>query len=232
MSPSVAFMTRSRGASDPVPQRLLAAASRLFAQQGFRGTSVQEIVEAAHVTKGALYHYYGSKDDLLYDIYHRVLALQTERLEAIAGEDASATDRLRRAYVDVFDTTAANANDMVIFFREMHHLSAAKQRKVRDERRRYHETFRSLVEQGQRTGQFRDNIAADLVVHSFFGAVHHLTTWFRPNGPMSAHDVGETFAELLLSSLAPTDRRAPLRASARVAPPGAEEPRPRGTRGG
>jgi AcrR family transcriptional regulator len=209
MSTSVTFMARTRSgvAGDPVPQRLLAAATRLFAQQGFRGTSVQEIVEAAQVTKGALYHYYGSKDDLLFDVYHRVLALQTERLEAIAGADASATERLRRAYVDVIDTTAANADDMLVFFREMHHLSAAKQRKVRAERRRYHETFRSLVEQGQRTGEFRDDIAADLVVHSFFGAVHHLTTWFRPDGPMSAADIGETFAELLLSSLTPRTLR-------------------------
>ena len=44
------------GDGTPVPQRLLAAATRLFAEQGYDRTSVQEIVEAAGVTKGALYH--------------------------------------------------------------------------------------------------------------------------------------------------------------------------------
>ncbi|HWM40698.1 MAG TPA: helix-turn-helix domain-containing protein, partial [Streptomyces sp.] len=57
------------GGVPPVPQRLMAAATRLFSEQGYDRTSVQEIVEAAGVTKGALYHYFGSKDDLLHEIY-------------------------------------------------------------------------------------------------------------------------------------------------------------------
>ena len=63
-----------------VPERLVQVASRLFADRGFEGTSVQEIVEAASVTKGAMYHYFGSKDDLLYEIYGRVLRMQMEQL--------------------------------------------------------------------------------------------------------------------------------------------------------
>ena len=48
-----------------MPERLLRAATTLFAEHGFDGTSVQEIVEAAGVTKGAMYHYFASKEDLL-----------------------------------------------------------------------------------------------------------------------------------------------------------------------
>ncbi|KOG87710.1 TetR family transcriptional regulator, partial [Streptomyces varsoviensis] len=66
----------TEGDAKPVPQRLLAAATRLFADQGYDRTSVQEIVEAAGVTKGALYHYFGSKDDLLHEVYARLLRLQ------------------------------------------------------------------------------------------------------------------------------------------------------------
>ena len=72
------------GNGTPVPQRLLAAATRLFAERGYERTSVQEIVEAAGVTKGALYHYFGSKEDLLQEVYARVLRLQQERLDAYA----------------------------------------------------------------------------------------------------------------------------------------------------
>ena len=73
------------GDGTPVPQRLLAAATRLFAERGYDRTSVQEIVEAAGVTKGALYHYFGSKDDLLHEVYARVLRVQQERLDALRG---------------------------------------------------------------------------------------------------------------------------------------------------
>ena len=48
-----------------VPERLLRHAIILFAQRGFDATSVQDIVDAANVTKGAFYYYFTSKDDLL-----------------------------------------------------------------------------------------------------------------------------------------------------------------------
>lgn len=83
------------GDGTPVPRRLLAAATRLFAERGYDRTSVQEIVEAAGVTKGALYHYFGSKDDLLHEVYARVLRVQQERLDAFADADAPVEERLR-----------------------------------------------------------------------------------------------------------------------------------------
>ena len=47
--------------------------------------SVQEVVERAGVTKGAMYHYFRSKDDLLFGIYERMLSLQKEHLDEIVG---------------------------------------------------------------------------------------------------------------------------------------------------
>lgn len=187
----------------PVPQRLLAAATRLFADQGYDRTSVQEIVEAAGVTKGALYHYFGSKDDLLHEVYGRVLRLQQERLDALAGTDAPVERRLRQAAADVVVTTIENLDDTKIFFRSMHHLAPEKLRQVRAERRRYHERFRALVEEGQRLGVFSRATPADLVVDYHFGSVHHLSSWYRPDGPLAAQEVADHLADLLLRALRP-----------------------------
>ena len=52
-----------------VADEVTRAAVELFAAQGYANTSVQQIVEAAGVTKGAMYHYFESKDDLLFAIY-------------------------------------------------------------------------------------------------------------------------------------------------------------------
>ena len=194
---------RQGGAERPVPQRLLAEATRLFAERGFEGTSVQEIVEAAGVTKGALYHYFGSKDDLLHEIYGRLLRLQQERLDGVADSGGSATQRLRAAAADVIVTTLENLDDAMIFFRSMHQLTAEKQQQVRAERRRYHERFRALIEEGQRTGEFAADLAPDLVVDYHFGAVHHLSSWYRPHGEFSAQQVADQLAELLMRSLRP-----------------------------
>ncbi len=187
----------------PVPQRLLAAATRLFAEQGYDRTSVQEIVRAAGVTKGALYHYFGSKDDLLHEVYGRVLRLQQERLDAFAGADAPVERRLRDAAADVVVTTIENLDDTKIFFRSMHHLGPEKLKQVRAERRRYHERFRALVEEGQRSGVFGSATPADLVVDYHFGSVHHLASWYRPDGPLSARQVADHLADLLMRALRP-----------------------------
>ncbi len=184
-----------------VPQRLLAEATRLFAERGFDRTSVQEIVEAAGVTKGALYHYFGSKDDLLHEVYARVLRLQTERLERIAAGPEPVADRVRHAAADVVVSSIQNLDDTKIFFRSMHQLSPEKQKAVRADRRRYHERFRELLEEGRREGVFRDEPLPDLVVDFFFGSVHHLGTWYRQDGPLSAEQVAAQFADLLLHSI-------------------------------
>jgi AcrR family transcriptional regulator len=190
-------------ATSGVDERLLAEATRLFARQGFDRTSVQEIVEAAGVTKGAMYHYFAAKDDLLHEIYGRVLREQIERLEKVAASEAPAAERLSKAAADVVITTIENLDDVKIFVQSMHHLTPAKQRAVRAERRRYHERFRSLVEEGQQNGAFRLDVPADLVVEYFFGSVHHLGVWYRRNGRLSPSDVAAHFATLLLTSLSP-----------------------------
>jgi AcrR family transcriptional regulator len=184
-----------------VQARLLAAASALFAERGFAHTSVQDVVERAGVTKGAMYHYYSSKDDLLQEVYSRLLALQSERLEEIAGRPLPAAERLRAAAADVVVTTLEHLDDAVVSMRSMHMLPEERQAAVRAGRRRYHERFRALVEEGQRSGELRADVPADLAVHQFFGGVHHLGTWYRPEGELRPGEIGGTFADLLLRGL-------------------------------
>jgi AcrR family transcriptional regulator len=193
----------ARSGVRPLPERLLDTATRLFAENGYENTSVQEIVAAAGVTKGAMYHYFAAKDDLLYEIYHRLLALQTERLERLAGGAGSPEERLRAAVMDVIDTSCAHLDGLTVFFRSMHLLPEDKRKAVRAERRRYHERFRSLVQEGQRDGTFRADVPADLAVNFLFGAVHQLSTWWRPDGTLGAREVGDYYVGLFLGGLRP-----------------------------
>lgn len=187
-----------------VVERLIAAATRLFASQGYEATTVQEVVAEAGVTKGAMYHYFTSKDDLLYEIYHRILTLQFERLKQFAEADGPIEERLRHAAIDVITTTAKAFDDLTVVVRSMHLLEPKKQRRVRSERRRYHELFRDMIEEGQRTGVFRGDVEADFVVDYFFGAVHHLPTWYRPSGRVGGAELGDLYAGLLLEGLRTT----------------------------
>lgn len=187
-----------------IPERLIEVARQLFAEKGFEATSVQDIVATAGVTKGAMYHYFASKDDLLAEIYARVLRWQMERLETFVHQDAPVAERVHAAAADVVVTTIEHLDSTIVFFRSLHQLSPAQQSEVRAARRRYHAEFRGMLLEGQEAGVFRDDIDADLVVDYFFGSVHHLPMWWKAGGGLTAAEVGSTFATLLLSSLRPS----------------------------
>jgi AcrR family transcriptional regulator len=193
--------TTRPAAGRPVKERLLRVATRLFARHGFEGTSVQDIVDAAGVTKGAMYHYYGSKDDLLYEVYHQLLTMQMSHLTDIAKGSGTAEERLRGAAIDVVESSLANLDELIVFFRSLHMLPDDRQTQVRAERRAYHDIFRGLVEEGMAGGVFRTEVSADVIVHYFLSAVNQLGSWFRPDGPLTARQVGEQYAELLLGGM-------------------------------
>ncbi len=193
--------TERTGNRTPVKERLLHVATRLFARHGFESTSVQDIVDAAGVTKGAMYHYYGSKDDLLFEVYHQVLSMQISHLDEIAAGPGTAEQRLRAAAADVVRTSLDNLDDLIVYFRSLHMLPDDKQAQVRAERRRYHDKFKALVEEGVAAGTFRADISPDIVVHYFLSVVNQLGSWYRPDGPLSPDQVGELFTELLIGGL-------------------------------
>jgi AcrR family transcriptional regulator len=185
----------------PVKERLLRVATRLFARNGFEGTSVQDIVDAAGVTKGAMYHYYGSKDDLLYEVYHQLLTMQMTRLNEIVKSPGTPEERLRAAAADVVESSLQNLDDMIVFFRSLHMLPEDRQTQIRAERRAYHDQFKALVEEGMADGSFRTAVPSDIVVHFYLSTVNQLGSWFRPDGLMSGAEVAQQYTELLIGGL-------------------------------
>src|SRR6478736_6905801 len=99
------------------------AAVELFARQGYANTSVQQIVDAAGVTKGAMYHYFESKDDLLFGIYERLLTLQKAHLGDIIGRGGTVDEVLRAVCVDVLETSIDSMEEGAVFFRSLNMLS-------------------------------------------------------------------------------------------------------------
>jgi AcrR family transcriptional regulator len=181
--------------------RILRAAVRLFAEKGFDATTVQEVVTAAEVTKGALYHYFDSKDDLLYEIYHSLIGVQTADLDAIVARDLGPAETVRAILVNLVTTTAARIDETAVFVREMHKLAAERMAAFRADRRRYHRTFREVVEKAQASGEFNATVPADTVVLIALGVVNQLPTWYRPDGPKSAEQLAEEISDFVLAAL-------------------------------
>jgi AcrR family transcriptional regulator len=185
----------------PIPEKLMHASVELFAEHGYAQTSVQQIVDAAGVTKGALYHYFKSKDDLLFDIYDRILSLQRKHLDEIVvrGEDPVRTIRL--VCEDVIVTSIEWMHEGTVFFRSQHMLTAARQQEVKRRRREYNDAFEAILERGRSDGLFRTDIPPAILIANFFSDVHYLGQWYSPGGLLSKEQVASELTDLYLAGL-------------------------------
>ncbi|KAA9111367.1 TetR/AcrR family transcriptional regulator [Microbacterium rhizomatis] len=196
-------MKESRVAED-----VTRAAVELFATQGYANTSVQQIVEAAGVTKGAMYHYFESKDDLLFGIYETLLSLQKSRMDEIIARGGAVGDVLRAVCVDVVETTIEFLPEGTVFFRSAHLLSEPRRHEVTRRRREYHDEFSQLIVRGQNEGVYRTDIPLAVLVAHFFSDVHYLSSWYSPDGPEGKTLVAEQLADLFMISIRRTDASA------------------------
>jgi AcrR family transcriptional regulator len=186
-----------------VRARVITAAVELFASKGFDGTSVQEIVQRAEVTKGAMYHYFTSKDDLLYEIYHGLISTQLADLDEILSRRMSPPDTIRAIIANLVETTAARVEEAAVFVREMHRLDDERLAAIRADRRRYHETFRGLVAKAQADGSLSAVTSAETVTLMVFGVINQLPTWYRPTGPKTSAEFAEEVTAFVLAALRP-----------------------------
>jgi AcrR family transcriptional regulator len=189
----------------PVADAVLKAALDLFASQGYATTSVQQIVEAAGVTKGAMYHYFQSKDDLLFAIYDRILTLQKRRLDEIVAQGGATLDVIRAVCVDVVETSIDLMPEGTVFFRSMHMLTPARNQEVTRRRREYHDEFAALVARAQAEGVVRTDVPRPVLIAHFYSDVHYLSYWYSPSGPESKTEVANQLADLFLRSITVED---------------------------
>jgi AcrR family transcriptional regulator len=193
-----------------VRARVLDAAVELFGQQGYERTSVAQVVAVAGVAKGGFYHHFASKEDLLYEVYGDLISRQLAAMDVIVAAGHSPAETLRALVVDLVVSTAESARRALVFWREMHRLGDERSEQYRSQRRRYHDTVRRVVGDGQASGEFASTVSADTVTFTIFGVVNELPTWFRPSGRKRPQQLGDEIAAFVLAGLqATTDSRPP-----------------------
>ncbi|MDQ1719594.1 MAG: hypothetical protein QOE89_3547, partial [Pseudonocardiales bacterium] len=195
---------RMSSATEPTTkQRIIAAAVALFAERGFDATSVNEVVARAAVAKGALYHHFASKDDLLYEVYRELIDRQVQGLERILEQRLSAAETLRALITDLVVTTAARAAEATVFFHEGHRLSDVNQERVRRARRTIHDAVIELVRAGQQNSEFSAIASPEIVTFTVFGLINGLPIWYQPGGGKTPAEIATELSDLILAGLRP-----------------------------
>ncbi len=180
---------------------LVDAAAALFAQQSYAETSVQDVCEAAGVTKGSFYYHFRSKEEVLYEIYARMFRVQLSDLEEVSSSDAAVIEKLRAVADGVVRSSIEHLHEATVFWQSLPNVSEGMRTRLRAQRREYHERIKALIEQGQAERTLRTDLPADIMVNFFYGAVHRLDDWYRHGGAYDGAQVGQAYAELFVSSV-------------------------------
>jgi AcrR family transcriptional regulator len=182
-------------------QAIIDAALDLFQRLGFHATSVQDITEAAGVTKGAFYHHFPSKEDLLLLIHDDYIDYQLKAVRAELGKPGTARERLSGLIRCVLEGVEQYHANVVIFFQERRYLTGDRFTHIRDRRDELEGEFRSLIQRGIRSGEFRRDLDGPVTCLGIIGMCAWTYQWFSPKGRLPIHSIAKQFTAMVLDGI-------------------------------
>lgn len=191
------------------PQRtrrqLVDSALHLFFRHGFDRTSLQQIVEEAGLTKGAFYHHFQSKEDLLWQIQDEYLETQRDGALAIIDKGGPAVEQVRSLIELSLVGVAEHRPHVAIFQQEQRHLTGERLAEITRKRDEVEALFRGAVQSGIDEGAFRADVSARIVTFGILGMCAWAFHWFNPRGRLGIGDVAEQFCAMILDGLVVED---------------------------
>ena len=210
-------MTNSESFSSPFPsaaqrQRdreskrdaVLKAAVLLFNDKGFHATSVDDIAQALGVTKPVIYHYIGSKDQVLFHCVEAGLSQllgAAEKSHEIAG---NGRERLA-AFLNLYAEIIMDDFGACVIRTSEEQLSPESRIHFRALKRKVDEAIRRHVAEGVADGSVEtDNVA--LAAATAAGAINWTARWFDPEGPLDRSAMADFIVNQLMFGLVPRDK--------------------------
>jgi AcrR family transcriptional regulator len=178
---------------------ILRAAGREFRVRGFAETGMRDIAAAAALSPANLYNYFHGKHDILFFCQDNSLDRMIAALDKARRMRANAAAKLRVVIVShlrcVLDEVEGSAAHLVTAA-----LPPRQQRYLVAKRDKYEEGVRNLIVAGVRSGEFSPYDPA-LAVRAILGSLNWSVQWFNPDGPLTAAEIAERFADYLIRGL-------------------------------
>ena len=155
-------------------EQLLLAALKSFADRGYAATSVQEIVDAAQVSKPALYYYFKDKADLFQALVDQAHDERFRLMQEAAKRGQTIGEKLEEVVTDIFEFSLQHRELMRLAFATAFAAAgeAPGQSRCREKGRRNFEFLRSLIEQAQKNGELVREFTADELTMGIYGQLN------------------------------------------------------------
>lgn len=189
-------MLASRAAIDS--DTIRSAALRLFAQSGYRSTTMADIGAALGIRGPSLYKHVGSKQDLLVQIMVGTMNALIDDQDAARRAGGDVRTQLRRMVEAHVRFHALNAEQAFVGNREIGNLEQPHRDRVLALRDQYERGIRDAVADGVEAGVLTTpdpRLASYAVLDMGIG----VATWFRPDGSRTADQIAYAYADFALS---------------------------------
>lgn len=168
MSPGRGF-SMTKGEDSSVKERIIDAGIKLFLANGFVGTSVRELTDAAGVARGTLYWYFKSKDQILEEILDKVSKevydVAIERVDACEGDFMAKFKVFYKAITQL----AVEKKELLLVsstvLGEIVGTNSRAEEKIKELQMKFHGLIKRLLEHGKREGAIRGDLDADIHAH-------------------------------------------------------------------
>ena len=171
------------------------AAVLLFATHGFAATGIRELGATAGINSATIYHYTGSKEDLLVSIMRSCLDAMIESGAVALRMSSEPTIQLAAVVASHVGFTATNPLTSRVVEYEMRALGPENRHAMQGLRDEYESMFAQVVERGIRVGDFSadDATMARLALMEMGTGVAH---WYRPDGRLTLTEVQHNFVSM------------------------------------
>jgi AcrR family transcriptional regulator len=203
ITPSSPFRTAGERKLERASKRdaVLLAAVRMFNQRGFHATSLDDVAASLGVSKPLIYHYLGTKDQVLFECVRNGLAQLREVADDAALGQGTGLQRLRRflrkyaeCIMDDFGRCVARTGEEA--------LSPESRAKFRALKAEIDQAMRKLIEAAKADGSaaIRDG---KLTAFTFAGALNWTARWHAADGPMTPEQIAREMVDILLAGIIP-----------------------------
>ncbi len=183
-------------------QGILAVAVAAFNEHGYDATSIGMLAERLGLSKSAIYHHFGSKDQIL-DL---ALDAALSGLEAVVDDplptsavEASAVARLEHVLRGAVHVLIAQLPAVTLLLRVRGNTEV--ERRALTRRRAFDRRITALVSEAQAEGALRADMDASVVARLTFGMINSIVEWYRPGGREGADRLADDVVAIALDGL-------------------------------
>ena len=183
---------------------ILEAAVRAFARKGYHACRVGEIAEEAGVAYGLVYHYFGSKEEVLQTIFRDTWTLMLARIREMEEDGDPASEQVRKVTALLLRTWKRDPDLVRVLVREVTRSPEQLQQQIEEIGHAY-EALERIIRRGQESGEFRPELDPQLAATVFYGALEEvLTGWVMgqlPDGEDAVAKAEQAVVGLLCDGL-------------------------------